>query len=162
MTSIWTPERQARALAEAEFWRGTRHRNRIASVGVGIDCIRFVVRVLVAAGVVDDATIPTYQTAEGLASQRSKLAEAFARALDVERIPVAEWEPQFGDLCLWAVGGNSNHVAICLGASAWHVSSLTPCGPIAIDHARRRMQEAQRIKRTGWTVDPASIRPGQL
>lgn len=155
---IWTADRQALALAEAERWRGTPHRHRIASLGRGIDCIRFVVKVMIAAGVVDDTTIPTYPTAWGLASAENKIAAAFMACCEAVRIPMDEWEPEFGDVCIWACGQNSNHVGIYLGRDVWHVSTNSPAGPLMLATARKRMQEAVRLVRPGWTSKPETLR----
>ncbi len=155
---IWTPERRAAALAEAEAWRGTPHGHRIASKGRGIDCIRYVVRIMTAAGVVEETAIPTYPTSWGLAQKESAMGRLFAACADVDRIWVDEWIPEFGDICIWAVGRNSNHCGIFLGDRVWHVSTNSPAGPLMVDAARRRMQEAVRLRRCGWTQIPSSIR----
>lgn len=155
---IWTPEQQAAARVEAESWRGTRHAHRIAARGRGIDCIRYVVRILVAAGVVEDTTVPTYPTSWGLAGSENKIGAAFLACCDADRVPIDVWQPEFGDICIWKVGRNSNHCGIYLGRDVWHVSTNSPAGPLVLESAKRRMQEAIRLRSPGWTSSPSSIR----
>jgi len=159
---IWTPERQALAMQEAESWRGTPHAHRIASRGRGIDCIRFVVRVLVAAGVVEPTSVPTYPTAWGLAAAENRIGAAFLQCCDADRIPVEDWQPRFGDICIWRSGRNSNHCGIFLGRDVWHVSTNSPAGPLVLESARRHMQEAIRLRLAGWTFPPSQLRLMQV
>lgn len=162
MNQVWTPESQAKAIQEAESWRGTPHRHRIAARGRGIDCIRFVAAVMVAAEVVEPTEIPSYPTAVGLANVDNKMVRALLGCLDAVEIPADEWDPQFGDLCVWKCGQNANHLAIRLASQVWHVSTLSPVGPMTSEAARRRMQCAIRLRARGWTKSPANIRFSQL
>lgn len=156
--TVWTPERQALAIAEAESWRGTKHAHRIASRGRGIDCIRYVVRILVASGVVEPTAVPTYPLAWGYASAENKIGNAFLACCDAVRIPVDDWQPAFGDVCIWKSGQNSNHCGIFLDGSIWHVSTNSPAAPAPLETTRRRLQEAIRLESSGWTREPSTVR----
>lgn len=155
---LWTAARRELALAEAESWRGTPHAHRIAARGRGIDCIRYVVRIMVAGGVVEESVLPTYPTAWGMGAQESKLGRAFLQCADATAFPVEEWVPEFGDVCIWKVGRNSNHCGIFLDGRVWHVSTHSPAGPLELKTARRNMQEAIRLNRCGWTLAPDKLR----
>lgn len=154
---IFPPDVQALARASCARWRGTPHRNRIAIKGGGIDCIRFIAEVLIDAGVVDRRPLPSYPLSWGVASPESRMGLVMAQMMDVERIPVSDWTPAFGDICIFKVGSQSNHCGIVIDGEVWHVSRNHAVGPEGLEHCRPRLQEALRIRRPGWTREPGSV-----
>lgn len=157
MSDVWTIDRELESLAAAKAWQGTPHRNRVALMGRGIDCIRFVVEILKAAEIVDASPLPAYPIAWGIGDQVNKIAPALALMLDVERIRPDDWKPAWGDVLIWKVGKQSNHCGIVLDGQAWHVANGIPVGPVSIELTRHAFQEILRIRRPGWTVPPESV-----
>src|SRR5438045_9745250 len=62
---LWTRARQQLAQESLARWYGTPHKDRIAIVGVGIDCINLCNEVLVDSGVVPRRPFPSYDLVEG-------------------------------------------------------------------------------------------------
>lgn len=117
--SIWTPERQAAARREAEEWRGTPHFDRMKSKGVGVDCINFVAAVVQASGIWPTFTMPGYSTRTGLGRSENVIERILLKLCHCE--PVGETEEwQFGDIVIFTVGRQSNHVGIFLDGFIWH------------------------------------------
>lgn len=154
---IWTFEMIAAATAEAESWKGTKHRNRMAKRGVGIDCIHFIFEVLYAADVVPRRRLPAYPISWGIAAQTSTLGELMAEILHVRRIPDERWTPAFGDILVFKVGQTSNHAAIMIGRRPWHSVGKSLVGPTNLKHARTSIQEAIRITTSGWRSEPGQL-----
>lgn len=118
MSNIWTPERQAIALATLNRWHGTPHRNRAATLGVGIDCAQLVNEILIDAGIVERIELGAYDVVDGLHNQSHRLAKAIERLLNVEQ--VSKDSPEFGDIAIYRTGTRSGHCGFYAGARIWH------------------------------------------
>lgn len=118
MSEIWTPERQELALQSCNKWQGTKHRNRMCLVGVGVDCIQFVKEVLADAGIIDPVKLSGYDVNDGTHNVSQRLASAIGFALDVT--PVSVETAAFGDLAIFRTGTRSGHVGFCTGGAIWH------------------------------------------
>lgn len=115
---IWTPERQAIARIEAQRWVGTPHRDRIAKLGIGIDCINYVYEILIAAGIVDRQPLGYYNTRVGLHDASDRLKRALTQCLRVEELaPVGR---EFGDIVVFQTGEFSGHCGIIIDGDIWH------------------------------------------
>ncbi len=116
--TVWTPERQAKALAAVAHWRGTPHRDCVAVVGVGVDCIRLVVEILVASEVTPPFSFPAYNTAEGLHDRSDRMLDGFNRCTFSHHAD--KREPLFGDIAVFRTGRMSGHCAFVLGDKLVH------------------------------------------
>lgn len=114
---IWTPERQKIARETARKWRGTPHRDRVATVGMGIDCINFVYEVLIDAGILERREIGFYNTRVGLHETTEKMKRAFKMCARCEEH--SPDDPQFGDIAIFKEGKFSAHSAIVIDGSLW-------------------------------------------
>lgn len=117
--SVWTPERQAVAVATLAKWHGTPHRDRLAIVGVGIDCAQLINEVLVDTGIVERIDFGAYDVVDGLHTQSHRLARAVEKLLHVEQ--VSKDKPEFGDIAVYRTGTRSGHCGI-IGRNnhVWH------------------------------------------
>jgi cell wall-associated NlpC family hydrolase len=157
MAFDWTPEMEAAALAEAERWRGTPHRHRRAIVGRGIDCLGLVAKLMAAAGAVPDTPIPAVPLTWGIGERINRMAALLDQAIHAERIQAADWTPRTGDIAIWAVGSQSNHVGLVLGPDIWHVCRGWVVAPEPTRLLRSRIQEALRQTAPGLKTQPERI-----
>jgi cell wall-associated NlpC family hydrolase len=158
MKSLWTPHRQAAAHEEAQRWLGTPHRNRMAKVGVGIDCLGFVRAILTAAEILPAFEFPYYNPAWGL-GRASNIMERVLLACTTVTILPPNAAPDFGDLIIFAVGRQSNHVGIVLSDGAiWHVQTNYAVGPVhPDDDLKGNIQSIARITAPGFHRRPETL-----
>ena len=119
MTEIWTFDRKAVALRELHEWHGTRHIDRLAIKGTGVDCINLVYEVLIESGVLERKPLGTYTTADGMNHPTDRLQRAIKHCCKCEVIPASE-APQFGDIAIFRTGSHSGHVGIFAEGLLWH------------------------------------------
>lgn len=151
---IWTPERKEKALAECHAWHGTRHVNRLAIKGVGIDCVQFVWKVLAAAEIVPFGFVPPYSTEEGLFSPSDKLQRVICHVLHHE---IAEVESStFGDVVLFKTGGRTAHCGFFADGEVWHslAGRCVTRSPWLL--WRRKADLLIRVTETGFKNEPYS------
>lgn len=115
---IWTPDRRALAIASCQKWRGTPHKNRVAEIGVGIDCIKFVHEILVDSHIIDRQEFSNYPIQEGMFGKSDKLKNALAMALYAEPFPIETH--QFGDIAVFKNGMMAGHVGFLDDTHVWH------------------------------------------
>ena len=118
MSEVWTAERKALALASCKKWHGTRHQNRIAILGVGIDCAQFINEVLCDAGVIERTKFGGYNVTDGMFKQSWRIQIAMQEALHVEQAELTKVE--FGDLAVFRNGSRSAHCGFCTGPGIFH------------------------------------------
>ena len=155
---IWTPEAQDAARAECRRWAGTPHKNRIAVPLQGIDCIRFVFEVVIAAGVLTRFDLPAYKESLGILRTSNVMETlmreyAFSEALSASRDGV----PDFGDVAIFQCGAQSNHAGIVIDGAVWHVPGKGRVGPEAWVNVAPKLQSLMRFTATGFRQDPASL-----
>jgi hypothetical protein len=155
--SIWRNYHRTKARETLEKWRGLRHINRQANPGKGIDCIRLVLEVYFDNELLERKPLPNYPNTWGLASPENVMAAGLAAAAEFQRIPIADWQPEFGDLVVWKAGSQSNHIGIVADGVIWHVMTGGKVGPSPISPVKRRCQEALRLTKKGWRLDPADL-----
>jgi cell wall-associated NlpC family hydrolase len=160
--SLWTPEVQALGLAEAQRWHGTQHRDRMAKVGVGIDCLYFVREILVAAGLLPSWRFPFYKPAWGVGRDFNVMERVFlkcchARVLD-------DGEPWLdGDILVFSVGRQSNHVGMILGGQVWHSVAARGVENVDLDHSiTDAMQSVLRLVEPGFISRPEELTPADF
>ncbi len=154
---LWTPKREAAALAFMQRYEGTRHMQRRMKAGRGVDCIRLVFGAMQAAGIVPEFEWPQYLQGIGFAQPSNWLTGLILEVTYGDAIPMAQWEPQPGDLGIFKVGRNSNHVGMVLGGRFWHVTYTQPVHDCGIDTVRENLQEAIRIWQPGLRKPPIEI-----
>lgn len=117
---VWTPERQELARVSCLKWHGTPHRDRMASVGQGVDCVNFIAQVLFDAGTIDDARLPTYTTSDGMWAESTRLQEAILACVRGDWIEAGSGY-EFGDVLVLKTGRRSAHCAFYSGDDyIWH------------------------------------------
>lgn len=119
MNSIWTTERQAIARKEAARWIGTPHRDRLAKLGIGIDCINYVNEILIATEIVPRAPIGHYNTIIGLHEPSDRLKRAIKLCVECDDYP-ATTAPEFGDIVIFKTGKFSGHCGIIIDGAICH------------------------------------------
>jgi cell wall-associated NlpC family hydrolase len=152
MSEIWTPDRIAIARAEAESWLGTRHHNRLAIKGVGVDCIKFVYEVLIAAGILERAELGGYATTIGLHETTHKLKRAFKSCARVLEVPPVD--PQFGDIVVFKEGKFSAHTGIVIDGRIFHALSNNVVTASNFVEWGRHLDCFLRVESIGLIGDP--------
>ena len=152
-----TSTQQTAALAEARRWLGTPHRNRMAKPGVGVDCLGFVRAILVATGTLPPFEFPFYDPSWGLGRASNIMERVLKLCTNVEIFP-ANHAPAFGDLIIFAVGRQSNHVGIFLDGAIWHVRTNGVVGPThPDDDLTGHIQSIATITAPGFTRRPETL-----
>lgn len=154
---VWTPERRQRAIAYAHDMRGTPHVDRIAIKGVGIDCVHFVSGVIIASGISESFRLPFYKPQWGIGRRNNVLERVTLDCLHCHVIDEREYL-QFGDIAIFKVGRQSNHVGVILDGDLWHVrlGRMVEPEPVTIP-LLQTLQAAIRIDATGLKKRPESL-----
>lgn len=155
MLSVWTEERIRIAREEMKRWQGTPHANRIAIRGKGVDCIKFVMAVCCAAGIVPHTEFYGYDVTAGMWKESSALQETMLRCLH------AEWVTdsfKFGDIFVLKTGRRSGHCGIYTADGfVWHALGKRCVTRSDYSLWRREIVGMVRIIKEGFRVDPRSI-----
>lgn len=154
----WPPEAEAAAVAACENFRGTRHMQRRAIPGVGVDCVQFVVAVLQAAGMLPVFRWPQYRQDIGLRLNRNQLGDLMAEAFNAEILAVEDWEPRTGDVGIFRCGRTSNHCGLVVAGSFWHVTTTAPVHATPVKAVLGTLQEVVRLTRPGLRSDPQKLK----
>lgn len=117
------PSRLARLKAECESWQGTRFAQGMASKGMGVDCVHFVIGVLAACGIPTEqlGTVPKYSMLEGRHTTNTQLLAWLKDSpLAKEHLrPVDELRP--GDIAACRARLGVSHLGIAASNRAvWH------------------------------------------
>lgn len=152
---IWTTERKALALACCHKWHGTKHQNRIAIPGVGIDCVNFIHEIMVDAGLVERLAFTGYEITAGMHDPSNRLYWAFTTALFLE--PVNIRAARFGDIAIGQTGTQSAHVGFVGDGELWHAlaGQMVTCNPWNI--WRHGVAHVLRFTQTGWKTHPQNV-----
>lgn len=141
------------------FWQGTPHRDRMAKVGVGIDCIGLVRECFVAAGLVEPFELPYYNPRMGLGRANNVMERVFLACTDAVAIDPEKGDPADGDVLIWRVGRQSNHCGIYLDGKAWHVMARAKVRPDPWEPLRHDMQSFIRLRARGFVRRPETLTP---
>jgi len=161
-SSSWTLPQRIAALDAADHWQGTPHRNRIAVHGVGIDCLHFVREILIASNKLPTFRFPFYAPAWGIGRTTNIVADMFALCCYCDRLPPTS-PVVFGDIAIFAVGHQSNHVGIVLDDGfVWHVRANEVVRPEHIDDIRPHLEALIRLTADGFKRTPESITTDEL
>jgi cell wall-associated NlpC family hydrolase len=158
---VWTARRRVIASNTAEAFRGTKHVNRLALPGEGVDCIHFVMAVLEAAEIVPRFQLPFYDERLGSFRARNVMEDLFNMHFHVSiHQPINP--PEFGDVVICKCGRQANHVGIVLDGWLWHVPANGYCIPEDWGHWQHRVQSLIRFNATGLKADPNGLRWSQI
>ena len=132
--------------------------------GKGVDCVHFVAAVLAEVGIVEEfERLPAYPTTWGLISPESVVGKGLATLMNVKRVPWTDAGGLIpGDVVIFKVGRQSNHVGIFSGGRVWHVMAggvVHPALPVRFVTA---IQEVVRFTGKGWRIDPGSLNVHRL
>lgn len=125
----------------------------MAVPGIGVDCIHFVLAVLVEAGIIDRPTLPAYDERLGALRERNVIEDILTAHLHARPAEA----PEFGDIVVCRCGRQSNHIGIVIDDQMWHSPGKGYCGPEALANWRERIQSFVRIEQTGLRADPAEL-----
>ena len=142
---ILTPEDEVRILEECEVGRGTPHRNRIAKPGVGVDCIKFVLLVMMRAGTIKGLKIPKYPVNVGRRGAEEILIKNIERHLHVERIDPTK--ARTGDFAIFEARLSCNHVGLVVGPDLWQVLTGAAAEPYPYKEWVKYMHVLLRLTR---------------
>ncbi len=154
--TIWTPESQAAAREACQLWTGTRHANRIAVPGQGVDCIRFVFEIVIAGGILPRFTLPAYDERLGVLREKNVMETIIREYAHAERVP-ADAAPEFGDVAIFKCGDQCNHAGIVIDSQVWHVPGRSRVGPEAWPTVAKKLQCLMRFTAPGFKQDPATL-----
>lgn len=145
------------ALRAADTWQGQPHRDRIAILGRGIDCLHFVGLILTEARILPPFRLPYYKPAWGIGRASNIVERVFAECCDVETLP-PNAPPKFGDVAIFAVGQQSNHVGIVLDdGDLWHVRARDVVRPEPIADLQPALQSLIRFREPGFRRRPETL-----
>lgn len=153
---MWSQEQKQLANQACHEWSGTRHVNRIAVKGEGVDCVRFVAEILVAAGIIERPEFPRYDERLGVLRKHNIIEDILLQHLHAERIEPADGA-QFGDIVVCSVGRQTNHVGIIAGddLAMWHAPAKGSVGPANWIEWMPRTQSLVRLTAPGYRKVPA-------
>lgn len=158
----WHQEARDAALAEANRWHGTPHANRIAKVGTGIDCLGFIREIAVAAGVLPAYKMPYYDPAWGVGRTFNVIERVLVSTCHATRHDPSDGLA-FGDVVIFSVGRQSNHVGIILDGELWHCQASSTVQPEPItDSLLAQLQSVVRLTAAGFRRRPEDITTDEL
>lgn len=149
---VWTEERRKLAMACLFKWHGTPHKNRIAVVGIGIDCIKLLAELLMDAGIVERVTFGSYTVEDGLFEASDRLQKVIEHAFHVQIIHTEEM--QFGDVAVFTTGRRSAHVGFHDGRDIWHALANRCVTHNDFKLWRHDIAVAYRFTAIGWKASP--------
>jgi cell wall-associated NlpC family hydrolase len=155
--SIWTEERRSKARDAAKQWEGTPHQNRMAKPGVGIDCLGLLRVVAVAAGILPEFEMPFYDPRWGYGREFNIIERVLEECCHARRLEAHE-PVEFGDVVVWTVGRQSNHVGIMIDDAIWHVQAKRFVqGDEFTTALQSGIQAVMRITADGFIRRPESL-----
>lgn len=154
--SVWTEERERLAIAAAHSWAGTKHVNRLAIRGAGIDCVNLIAEIMIAAGLIQRRRLPFYDERLGALRERNIIEDLLLNHFNAVRISPDE-PPKFGDIVVCKCGRQTNHVGMIIAGQFWHVPGRGRVGPEPWEAWRNRAQCLVRIVGEGYKADPAAL-----
>lgn len=154
--SVWDLNRRMAARDVAADFAGTPHRDRMALPREGVDCVNFVLAVLIRTGVVPPAQLPFYHEALGSLRRRNVIEDILAAHLHCDVLQPGS-PAEFGDIVVCQCGRQSNHVGIIIDGSFWHCPARGHCGPEAWHQWAARAQCLVRVTAPGYKAAPASL-----
>lgn len=150
---IWTSHRKALAYDSLVKWRGTPHRNRMAEVGVGIDCVHLLHEVITDAGVVQTRVqFGGYDVQDGQFDVSERLQNIVQDCLHVAPASIEQME--FGDIVIFKTGKRSGHLGFYDGASIWHALADRCVTKSQLALWRHDIAVNLRLTELGWKNHP--------
>ena len=134
------------------LWHGTPHGNRMARVGVGVDCVQFVNEILVASGVVERMPFGGYSVDAGLHIPSTKIQGVIERALFVQTVAAAD--AQFGDIAVFKNGTRSAHVGLVGEKVVWHALANQFVTRSQFSLWKHEIETLYRLTSIGWRINP--------
>lgn len=153
--NIWTEERKERAGACCRKWHGTPHADKIAILGVGIDCIHFLTEIIFDTMIAERREFSGYKLDHGLHSVSQRLSRALEASLHVERVTAED--TTFGDVWIFRTGGRSGHCGFYDGHTVWHALSGHRVTPSQGNHWIREVEFFYRFTGIGWKQEPQTV-----
>lgn len=153
---IWTPERQALAVASLNKWQGTPHKNRIAVVGVGVDCIKLVYEVLVDSNVLPRASFGGYDVDSGMWAESTLLQDTIMNCM-FGRWVTSDFE--FGDIFIMKTGKRSAHCGFYTADGyIWHALARRFVTRSDFVLWKREIVGMVRLEQIGFRTNPDNMR----
>ena len=138
-----------------ERWLGTPHVNRISECGTGVDCIKFVLVVYRAAGIIPHTDFFGYDVTSGMWKESSKLQDAMRKCLHTEWVTD---NFQFGDIFILKTGRRSAHCGLYSDDGyIWHALGGRCVTRSDFAVWKREVLGMVRIVKEGFRRDPKAI-----
>jgi cell wall-associated NlpC family hydrolase len=155
--SPWTAEAIEAAEIEALRWEGTPHRDRMAKIGSGIDCLFLLREIAVAAGVLPPFEFPFYNPAWGLGRRNNLIGRILNLTTFCQTLP-PDTTLQDGDVLIFAVGRQSNHCAMFIKGRVWHATANRfVTGETMEEALQAPLQAVIRITAPGFKRRPETL-----
>ena len=149
---LWIPSARQKAIEELRSWEGTRHVNRIAVRGVGIDCIHLVFRAYIAGESLPNREFGRYDVNAGLFTRSDMMEKVLLGALHASsRTPV---DPEFGDVVLFQTGDRSAHCGFYEDGHVWHALARQCVMRSPWRTWSRRAEKLVRVYQPGFRTEP--------
>lgn len=153
---IWDEQRKEIARNALRRWHGTPYKNRIAVVGVGVDCINLVCEILYEAQVIPRASFSGYDTDLGMWAESTRLQDTMLRCLNAEWV-TSDFE--FGDIFIMKTGTRSAHCGFYSDDGyIWHSLSRRCVTRSDFSLWKREILGMVRIVKTGFRMSPNNMR----
>ena len=149
---VWTDDSRAKAIECLHKWHGTPHKNRIAVVGVGIDCIKLLAEILIDSNIVERISFGSYSVSDGQFEESTRLQSVIEHAFHVEQVAIADMI--FGDIPVFRTGNRSAHVGFMDGRDVWHALANRSVTHNDWKLWRHDIAVAYRLTARGWKNSP--------
>lgn len=165
----WNDQERLCALAALHAWAGTPHRDRMATMSVGIDCLGLLREVATYAGILPDFRMPFYKPTWGLRRAFNIIERVLLTCCHMEKVkPGAAFA--FGDVFVFKVGNQANHVGLYVenpdadpNPACWHAQAGRVVEPIQVDdRLRDQLQAVLRFTDRGFQRRPETLTQDDL
>ena len=153
---IWTDENIRKARESMEAWRGTPYGKCRRERGAGVDCVNFVVSVLVESGLMADIKLRFYPSWIGMHDPKDTLGRVIEESCYVRRVDRDE-PKEFGDILTFRTRPHSNHLAIFDGEYVWHALAGRSVQKNPLDDWERKIRSWFRLERAEWKNHPMNV-----
>lgn len=161
--SLWDATASTGGLECCRQWLNTPHKDRMAKVGVGIDCLYFVREVLVASGMLPTWVFPYYRPVWGVGREFNVMERVFTKCCHARKLANGDFygsgeDWADGDVLVFAVGRQSNHVGIYMDGQVWHSAAGAGVRNVDLDEPiAASMQCVLRMTAPGFQFRPEEL-----
>lgn len=155
--TAFSDDAKARFRNAAALWIGTPHRHRIAIPGKGIDCLNLMRELYVASGVLPPYQLPYYHHGLGLGMNFNVMEWIARRVLIADEVPADPGFLAFGDLAIFSVGAQANHVGMVFDGTVVHACVDKGTVVESLDVLDGAVQSIFRLREAGFAIRPETL-----